>query len=169
MSEPIWTCVQIRTPESWATDKGYPHEYLTEIENLRCYLGDWEATQEAGVDGTIWIFSGDANYGLSAETVEEALEWLLANRVPFIATSDTKYEYTGEIRVYNGNASREIHTGDYNEEVVLTRSKYKEFTSSAKSTSFAVAMYFERLDLDLKTVDISHLPTTPPNEDEDAA
>jgi hypothetical protein len=170
MSEPIWCNVNIATPATWV-DQADPNDWKPLPGFLAGVLLDHDGLINGEhdcvtVDGRAqWSWSGEGNYGLFDSTVEEALDWCEANRVPYVATSDTKYDMTGEIRIYDGT---ERADGDYNEGVVLTEHDFNTIHDSSPFDDVRwkkVVDYFKRLNRTVADLPIEHLPATPPEEE----
>jgi hypothetical protein len=171
MSEPIWCNINIATPASWVDPSD------DELRPLRGFLagvildddglinGESDVTVISADGRAHWSWNGEGNYGLYDSAVEEALDWCEANHIPYIATSDTKYDMTGEIRIFDGHESR---SGEYNEGVVLTEQDYRMIRANADLSNpwKEVVDYFERLNVAIDQLSVAHLPEFPPEEDE---
>jgi hypothetical protein len=118
------------------------------------------------------------NYGwLSGNDDAEILDWLREHQIPFIASTDAKYEFDGDTEYFNGFSSVESTSG--NEGAFMTQRVWDSFVEAAPKTGAgadvnrwlvnAVDSWFKARDPDIGNYDISHLPAEPPKEeDEDA-
>lgn len=170
MSEPIWCTIRVKTPASWMPeDPPTPTHYGQEGEGLPMWAGGLsEALCNGSTDWTraddtiVWDFSGEGNYGLADDDVEFWLDWLGAHHVPFYASDDSKYEFQGSWRLFDGEkivAQGAIGTDD----LVLDRHDWAAI-KSGKSWAKTVDDYFDPPKLD--DLSIAHLPAAPPHDEE---
>jgi hypothetical protein len=188
VSEPIWTVIEVRIPATWVGEPrkvtsrwgGHvsweTHDVLhPAFDALREYMSEdssWDP------DRSVFRFAGDANYGLAeSEVVTPFLDWCEANHVPYHAHDDTKYEFSGETRVFDGhNEVVSFHNDGDSGGAVLTWSDYfaiggaqYETVSGEKKGEVVddatlgarVRAHFAQ-DRPLEEFDISHLPEHPP-------
>lgn len=177
MSEPIWCSINFKTPLGWFDDDNqaeHPDFPVARVLREALLNGDDDVSLcDPGKGlipnepGLIWNFNGEGNYGLMDEDVEWALNWLREHKVPFVATDDTKYDMVGTIIVSGPGGEFE---GRWNEEVVMSEQMFraiqKAWDHAPVGALSAITDYFDRLDVDINEMAVSHLPAVPPKEDE---
>lgn len=131
MSEAIWCNVGFKVPATWG-NKESPPQFVAEMgEALINGYTDWEVGEwiepprlvTLGDYWTIWSVDGEGNYGLYDSRVEPILKWAREHRIPYRATSDPKYEFSGEVHVFDGETEHE-RSGDGEGQIVLTKSEW---------------------------------------------
>jgi hypothetical protein len=167
MSEPIWCDVHIVCPASWGDD---PSKILG-VDMLADALinGYVDCAPIEGTDRMRWDVNGEGNYGLGDSDVENALSWLEDHGVPYRASSDPKYEYLGEVRVFDGHNTVEDRPGGPDSQVVLDEYTFKAIVIKWEhAPAGALQAITEHFTLpDIYEIDISHLPATAPTEDDE--
>lgn len=159
MSEPIWCDVSVVLPASWGIDSSKIECIDTIADILLNGYTDCDALE--GTDRVRWTLNGDGNYGLYA--IEQELAWLQEHGIPYYASSDPKYEWLGEVRVFDGHNEWQ-RTGGPDGAVVMDYNDLKRCLDHDDPLA-AVKAHFELPDIN--EVDISHLPASPPSEEED--
>lgn len=171
MGEPIWTTFQIKTPPRWGspTDRGgtEPTNTFEAGVTLDVYLGDQEILHL--VDGSIlWTWQGEANYGVSADNIQWAMDWCDRWHVPYLVYDETKYDMEGQIIMSDGFAAVER---PYNNSITLSEYAFNEINKrpdSAFNKWTSVVEYFAPSNFDLSACSIAHLPAWPPPDPDDA-
>lgn len=160
MGEPIWCSIQAKVPATWFDG---PEPGI--VTMLGAALCGGDAMTDSG-DGFVTItVNGEGNYGLCDSYVEDALDWMEKHRVPYVAESEAKYDFLGEIRLHSGRARR-IWTGvTSGDMVVLTEPVYKDIVTGRSSGYVSVEDYFERFGRNVDTLSIEHLPERYPEEE----
>lgn len=138
---------------------------------------DWDFQIDVVDDHLQVRWSGEINYGWTGGDDEGALlDWLREHQVPFIASTDAKYEFDGDTEYFNGFASVGATSG--NEGAFLTRNDWNHYVGVAQETTpvnadvnrwivNAVDSWFKARDPDIGNYDISHLPAEPPKEEDE--
>lgn len=127
----------------------------------------WDDVQIDEEHGRIWVsWSGELNYGWSGAE-DTPLGWLQEHGIPYVATTDPKYEYDGERESFDGTDV--FHVDSSNAGAVITQPQWDALKAGNKSAWViaAVDRYFARGNLDLEKVDLSHLPADPPTSEEE--
>lgn len=155
MSEPIWCHIQFRTPAGW-------DEWATRL--LPQYFeNDWGPDE----DGVItWEIQGEGNYGLNDSDLEDILAVLYEFHVPYVASSDPKYEMDGERNVFDGV---KIWTGEcagYGA-AVLDVNVYHHIMNGCSEYA-SVEHYFAVQNCDISNLSIDHLQAFPPPDPDEA-
>lgn len=157
MGEAIWVQVQTRLPnlnwEEWIN--GLVPDY-------------WELCDFGEDDGSvIYTLTGEGNYGLGDGEIETYCDALAEWKIPYIATSDPKYEYPGEIIIFDGDAfwyGNRDGDGAY-----LTHRKWKELTNGGTTpNTYAIEAYFTTMNRSISDITIEHLQDFPPPDEDDA-
>jgi hypothetical protein len=152
MSEPIWCAIRFRIPESWGDDnpliQGLSEALINGDHDLR--------------DG-VWTVAGEGNYGLYDDEVEFWLDWMRTHRVPFLASSDPKYEFDGESIVFNG--LREWRGTSGAEQALLSQSEYEAIVAG-RSEFTSVEEFFAIMNASTPAHLLAHLPDNFPEEDQ---
>lgn len=171
MSEPIWTNIHVRIPPSWNTGDPAdpkPPEALVDIIE---YLYDGYSPAEWWAEGSCWQMQGESNYGLAGEAVTEFLDWCHQHRVPYRAWDDTKYEFFGTTRVYDGGDEVDAFTNDGSEgSIVMTNREWLDLLGVNDDETVVVARVaaFFRRDREVTDLPIDHLPEKPPVDEDEA-
>jgi hypothetical protein len=160
MSEPIWCNVQAVIPAGWVKDHAQVPEWLTyEASGLCNGFADLDRREDGA-----WVvtLTGEGNYGLADDEVEHLLDLLTDLGVPWLATQDTKYEITGEIRWSKGDGS-DIEVRDHDGDgAVAGLRKVQELGSYE-----AVVAWLTTPDLnDPSAFPIGHLDSEPPTDEQ---
>lgn len=168
MSEPIWCNIQVRVPRSWVASPDSPAPWF--IERMSLCNGD-TYLDDTDVEALLWCSDGEANYGLGdSYHLGPMLEWLEANRIPYRAIEDSKFEWLGEYRVFDGN---DVHSADYaGESVVLTETAFLGYVAKHPAPNghlhtgvlAEIGAYFDKTNIDITKVSIDHLPAEMPEE-----
>lgn len=162
MGEPIWTTVKVKYPKRWHNTETM---FSSELEALADYLGEGDVDDDIGPDYVIVGWQGEANYGFAADTVGEAFEYLIEQRIPFVAWSEPKYEFDGEWVLFNaGNERNEdsvLFTGLCSEggQMLLNESTLEAIMAGRHEWAQTPHDYFHPPTLD--EMSISHLQDQP--------
>ena len=183
MGEAIWCNVRFKVPSTWngplarlrlekyLPEKDWGKLYPTApafVKDAAAALlnGSDEPEDEEGEGWTIWSVDGEGNYGLYDDDLKSVLSWCAEHRVPYYATSDPKYDMSGEIDFFDGTDHRQGECGeDGSPKMSLSdwiRAKEHEDPLAC------VEAYFDLLTVpELAEIDISHLPATCPYDEEE--
>lgn len=169
MSEPIWTHMTVRYPAKWnrEVERADEREVPCVIANIGDYLGepDWS------VDGDVCTYqaNGEANYGLTGDTMDGLWSELTKLRIPWEGHSEAKYEYDSEWLFYDGNADGKILSGDVSNggAMILTHGGYKAIIEGRHEWAATVEDYFTKPPM-IDDCSIAHLMDAPHPDDEDA-
>lgn len=150
MGEPIWCSVKFRTPVSWGGENDL-------VKGVIDSLLEFDHRDDE------WVIEGEGNYGLWDGNIQFWLDWMLKHKVPFIATSEPKYEHPGETRVFDGHG---LWCGESSaDSAVLSEETYKAIQAGDSDFS-TVEQFFEILNTVTTTkFSIDHLPDKFPSED----
>lgn len=171
MSEMIWTTLTVKYPRAWhrETPDGEPFP-IELLERVAGYLLESDDDITVKPDHILVRFEGKANYGLFAHDVADTMSALITERIPFIGTSDPKYEFDGEWVMYDGHDTTDdgsefsLRSAIINGEgcPILDRSTYTAIINGKHGWAKTPEDYFNLPSLD--DVDISHLTNRPPPE-----
>lgn len=157
MGESIWCSVDVKVPTSWGNDDCIP----SVIDNLHAALRENVVSFDQGDGSTIWNVNGDGNYGLSDDDVTKALDELTRLRVPFVATSDAKYDFGPERWIYDGNDNHHVDIFDGTDQATITLADLERLGSYE-----AARDYLRAGNRTVGEFNIDHLPTEEPTDDE---
>jgi hypothetical protein len=178
MSEPIWTTIQVRCPASWNGPEREYHGYRdvsppAPFAAIADYLSEMDSNWDP--EACLWIFQGEANYGMAADAVTEFLDWCEAHKVPYRANDDTKYEFAGETRIYDPHTDEVTSFGNDGDTgtIVMHLSTWEGIRAAhtteaghlTQGAIHAVAEHFAR-DVDICSISIDHLPAECPQDEE---
>lgn len=169
MGEAIWTSMTVRYPAKWnrEVERADEREVPCVIANIGYYLGepDW------WVDGDVCTYaaSGEANYGLTGDTMDGLWSELVKLRIPWEGHSEAKYEYDSEWLFYDGNADGTLLTGDVanSGQMILTHGGYLAIIEGKHEWAATVEDYFTKPPM-VQDCSIAHLMDAPHPDDEDA-
>jgi hypothetical protein len=154
MGEPIWCYVKLRVPDTWGRTNPL-------IQGLSQALINGESCID---DKGLWTFSGEGNYGLYDDEVEHWLDWMRDYKVPFVASSEAKYEFEGETIVFNGDREwRGISGAD---QALLSHSEYLNIRAGISEFA-TVEEFFTVLNVSEPPHLLAHLPDKFPDDEED--
>jgi hypothetical protein len=83
-----------------------------------------------------WRIWGYGNYGLQDNEIRDLLDRCVANKIPFVAEDEAKYEWLGSRIVFDGERMDEFNCAGG--QVVLTESQYNDMTADQ------ITEYFKR-------------------------
>ena len=127
------------------------------VENLAdAVLNGYLDVDELDTNRRVFQVAGEGNYGLADSRFEECLDQLRAHRVPFIASCDTKYEWIGEMIVFDGTNE---FGGTWTNGPLLSQTEYALIEQGTHPWAHTVGEYFDRLTVDVGHIEISHLPS----------
>lgn len=153
MGEAIWVNINFRVPATWPASRYVPY--------------GWDIYDSQIVDGVNHVqFSGEGNYGLEDDEIQNLLELLREQRVPFVATQDPKYEYSGVIGVFDGFT--EVTGTCDSDGATLSEARFRSIAGGSDKTFLSVHSYFRLLNVDIEQLPIDHLQSWPPPDPDDA-
>jgi hypothetical protein len=158
MGEAIWCNVKVRVPERWVP---------VCLEAMDGVLISGDTDTEPPLEDSDHVelhWNGEGNYGLYDDGIETFLNWCIEWHVPFYASSDPKYEYEGEIRMFDGTTLRQGEA--FSEQAALTIAQYKAIVAGMSEFA-SVDEFFTLLntyDPPAPTVVLGDFP--PPNADD---
>lgn len=152
MSEPIWCNIRFRIPDTWGDDNPL-------IRGLSEALINGETDCRDGV----WSAGGEGNYGLYDSDVEYWLDWMRKHRVPFIASSEPKYEWDGESIVNNGLQEWRGTSGA--DQALLSKQEFDAIVAGTSEFE-SVEQFFTIMNASTPAHLLAHLPDQFPEEDE---
>jgi hypothetical protein len=173
MGEPIWTTFHIKTPPGWQsaeiTPSAEPHRWFDAGVTLDNYLGDQEILDLD--DGSLhWTWQGEANYGLSADTIQYAIDWCDKHRVPYEVYDESKYDMEGSIVMSDG-FTYQTRSCDNTGVITLSQYRYKSICNQYQDFGMrwlAIEEHFAPANFDLNECSVAHLPAWPPPDPDDA-
>lgn len=168
MSEPIWCDVSIRFPDSWNSEQCQvvvgaatrPSNPLVAGLTEALINGYVEAGDE---DEDVVNVHGEGNYGLYDADVAIWLDWMREHKVPFVASSDAKYEFEGETVVFDGTNEYSGTSGV--DQALLSKQEYDSI-KAGRSEFATVEAFFTVLNTSVSAFSIEHLPAGFPGDDE---
>lgn len=152
MSEPIWCDIHVKYPASWG-ERPWFCDMLADA-----LINGYDDEVEPGV----WSFHGEGNYGLYDSEVEEALDWLRTHRIPFVAHSDTKYEFSADHWVYDGKADNLVTFEGDTERAMLDEATWRKIDAGEHPDFPTVEAYFTRAERGIADLEVDHLPAELP-------
>lgn len=136
MGEAIWCDVKVRVPDRWAPI------CLEAMDGVLLNGSTFEEVSASTIVDLHW--SGEGNYGLFDHGVLLFLDWCELWHVPYVASSDPKYEYEGETRVFDGHMK--FSGTSFSENAALTKAEYDAIVDGS-SEFRSVEHFFELMNM----------------------
>jgi len=165
MSESIWCSVSVKIPTTWEDGHDTP-PFLQDLSEALINGDSADRIQWSEPTGTpgeyvthvqpgCWQVTGEGNYGLADEDVQTVLEWCHEHRVPYIATSDAKYEFDGEWYLFDGFTHYDAPRAEGG--CYMTRQIWESVTTGQSVIYPTVEAFWKITGTDINDVSIDHL------------